>query len=267
MKRKRRLKKWVKKLIVITILIFIIFIVNTQIKKNREIEKNSDRIELINENNNSNLNRYILAEGFYYEKLSDEIKKKITGHSFPKFFDKKYTSIKYEDLRYLKVKHYDFSLQEHEDGEMIVNKDVAEGVLSIFYELYKNKYPIEKIKLIEEYDANDELSMKDNNTSAFNYRIVENSDKLSWHCFGLAIDINPLYNPYVIGEKIYPTTAKKYVNRKKDFLGKIDHDDLAYKLFKEKGWNWGGDFINEKDYQHFYKDKYSEQIRKVKGKE
>jgi len=165
------------------------------------------------------------------------------------------------------VKHYDFALQEHEDGEMIVNKDVAEEVLSIFYELYENKYPIEKIKLIEEYDAIDELSMQDNNTSAFNYRIVENSDKLSWHCFGLAIDINPLYNPYIIGEKVYPSTAKKYANRKKDFPGKIDRNDLAYKLFKKNGWNWGGDFINEKDYQHFYKDKYNEQIRSVKDEE
>ena len=103
--------------------------------------------------------------------------------------------------------------------------------------------------------------MEDNNTSAFNYRIVENSDKLSWHCFGLAIDINPLYNPYVLGNEIYPQNAKEYTNRFKEFKGKITHNDLAYQIFTKYGWKWGGDFISSKDYQHFYKDIYDETIR------
>ena len=106
--------------------------------------------------------------------------------------------------------------------------------------------------------------MQDNNTSAFNYRLLEDSTELSWHAFGIAIDINPLYNPYILGNKIYPSTAKDYTNRNQNFKGKIDHNDLAYKLFTEQGWKWGGDFQNSKDYQHFYKEIFKDEIRRRK---
>ena len=115
--------------------------------------------------------------------------------------------------------------------------------------------------LVDNYDGDDELSMQDNNSSCFNYRIVENIDRLAWHAFGLAIDINPLYNPYVVDGDIYPSTASKYVNRDNNFDGMIDHDDLAYKLFIEYGWKWGGDFMYSKDYQHFYKEVLDESVR------
>lgn len=77
----------------------------------------------------------------------------------------------------------------------------------------------------------------------------------------MAIDINPLYNPYVLGDELYPSTASSYVNRNIDFKGKIDHYDLAYQTFIKYGWKWGGNFIYTKDYQHFYKDIYDDSIR------
>ena len=115
--------------------------------------------------------------------------------------------------------------------------------------------------LVDNYNGDDELSMQDNNSSCFNYRIVENIDRLSWHAFGLAVDINPLYNPYVANGKIYPKEASSYVDRDKSFVGKIDHDDLAYKIFTKYGWKWGGDFEYVKDYQHFYKEILDDKIR------
>lgn len=207
------------------------------------------------------LNRVEYYDGFYYEDLSNEIKEKITGGSFPLEFDSDFMAISYEDLKYVKVKYYDFSGIEHTDGELIVNKLVAQDIVEIFYKLYLEKYPIASIKLVEEFNSIDELSMRANNTSAFCYRIVENIDRLSWHAYGLAIDINPLFNPYVVGDTIYPSTALDYVDRNLDFDGKIDHDDLAYKLFTEYGWKWGGNFKYSKDYQHFYKEVLDDSVR------
>ena len=273
MKKRRKLKRWVKKTLIIiptTIPIIIITIAITNIKptlsSSKTIKKISKGQKEMNEKTKEiiekeELERYTYEEGFYYENLSSKIKTKITGKSFPIEFDENYTKISYDDLRYLKVKYYDFKGIEHNDGELIINKEVAEEVLKIFYELYQNKYPIEKITLVDEYNATDELSMEDNNTSAFNYRLVENSDKLSWHCFGLAIDINPLYNPYIVGSEIYPKNSIEYKDRTKEFQGKIDKKDIAYKTFTKYGWLWGGDFINSKDYQHFYKNIYDESIR------
>ena len=107
--------------------------------------------------------------------------------------------------------------------------------------------------------------MEDNNTSAFNYRIVEDSDKISWHALGLAIDINPVYNPYILGQNIYPKEGIEYIDRDKEFIGKITNKDLAYKVFTKYGWKWGGNFINSKDYQHFYREIYDNSIRERKG--
>ena len=54
------------------------------------------------------------------------------------------------------------------EGELVVNKAIAEDVLAIFRQLYEAEYPIEKVRLVDEYDADDEASMSDNNSSAFN---------------------------------------------------------------------------------------------------
>ena len=130
-------------------------------------------------------------------------------------------------------------------------------MISIFRVLYKKKYPIEKLRLVDEYNADDEESMEDNNSSCFNFRYISGTTKVSNHGLGLAIDINPLYNPYVKnnGGKFHvePATAGDYVDRNKNFLYKIDHNDLCYKQFKKHGFTWGGDWSSVKDYQHFEK--------------
>lgn len=151
----------------------IIFFENN--KENEFIEKiseDSDTVLSGTKEVTENLNRYVYQNEFYYEELSSLIKDKITGYSYPKEFEHKYQSISYDDLRYVHVKYYDFDGIEHTNGEIIVHKEVALDVVSIFYELYLEKYPFEKIRLVEEYQASDELSMEDNNTSSFNYRLV-----------------------------------------------------------------------------------------------
>ena len=141
------------------------------------------------------------------------------------------------------------------EGEMICNKYIAETLIKIFKKLYEEKYPIEKMVLIDEYDADDETAMEDNDSSCFNFRFIAYSKKISKHGLGLAVDINTLYNPYikVVDGKtiIQPKTAEKYVDRSKSFEYKIEKNDLCYKLFIENGFQWGGDWEDRKDYQHF----------------
>jgi LAS superfamily LD-carboxypeptidase LdcB len=186
---------------------------------------------------------------FYVSEITDEIFTRIWEKSF-----KTDCTVPREDLRYLHVLHVDLAGETHE-GEIIVNRHIADTVLDIFRQLYEAGYPIEKIRLVDEYDADDETSMRDNNSSSFNFRFISHTTKVSKHGLGLAIDINTLYNPYtkvVDGERIIePATGEPYLDRAADFPYKIDHDDLAYKLFTEAGFEWGGDWTDRKDYQHF----------------
>lgn len=204
--------------------------------------------------------RITLAENFYYEPLSDNLRRYITGVSYPAVSDKEEASalvVSYDDLRYVHVMHYDFDGNPAE-GELICNEYIAQDLVEIFYELYYNEYRIERMVLIDEYDGDDLASMEDNNTSCFNYRVVEGSESLSKHAYGLAIDINPFYNPYVTyeedgGEKVSPAAAFDYADRSMNFPYKIDEDDLCCKLFKQHGFIWGGNWNSLKDYQHFQK--------------
>lgn len=186
---------------------------------------------------------------FYIKPIPDDIFEKMQGKSY-----KKNCTVPREELRYLHILHVGFDNNTHE-GELIVNKRIAEDVLDIFKELYKAGYQIEKVRLIDEYNAQDELSMRDNNSSAFNFRYISYSTTLSKHAMGLAVDINTLYNPYikqVDGRlNIEPANAVQYVDRNRQFPHKIDHQDLCYKLFTKYGFEWGGDWEDSKDYQHF----------------
>ena len=183
---------------------------------------------------------------FAYSPLSDEVAERITGISYIENDEVKIT-----DLVYVQITHWGFDEKEHR-GEVILNKKVAEEVVEIFKELYKAKFPIEKIRIIDEYDAKDELSMLDNNTSAFCYReIAGGNGKLSYHSYGIAIDINPVQNPYVKNNTVLPESGRTYLDRTNVRKGMIVEGDPCYNAFKKRGWTWGGDWNSLKDYQHF----------------
>ena len=112
---------------------------------------------------------------FMYSEIPDNIKDRMNGKSMPES-----ASISYEDLAYIRLTHYGFDNEIHY-GEMVVDKRLAEDVIEIFKELYDKKYPIEKVRLIDEYNADDNLSMNDNNSSAFCYRTIKGSNKISNH--------------------------------------------------------------------------------------
>lgn len=213
-------------------------------------------------------------DGFFYQPLSDAVTARITGISYPVsesvapalalqatnvIADTDTPAVSYDDLRYMNVLYYDFD-GEIQTGELICNKGIAQDLVEIFYELYLNEYQIEKIRLIDEYGGDDTASMEDNNTSCFNYRVVDGTTSLSKHALGCAIDINPFYNPYVVYNKngsgetyISPKGSEIYADRSQNFPYKIDENDLCYRLFKEHGFTWGGNWNSCKDYQHFQK--------------
>lgn len=190
-----------------------------------------------------------MEKNFCISKIDEKIFSRIKGKSY-----KKNCTVPIENLRYLKVLHKNLN-GETREGEIICSVYIADVLLEIFQALYVADYPIEKIRLVDEYGADDELSMRDNNSSCFNFRFISHTKNISKHGLGLAVDINPLYNPYiktVDGKKILePATAENYLDRKKIFPYKITDEDLCYKIFTEHGFEWGGNWTHCKDYQHF----------------
>ncbi|MEY8237672.1 M15 family metallopeptidase [Lachnospiraceae bacterium 66-29] len=199
----------------------------------------------------SSMEAQMLDSLFYSEVPGEKIVQRIAGISY-----QENDNISMEELRYLRVLHMGFDGQTH-IGELLVHESIAEDILEIMAALYENQYPIEKMLLVDEYGADDEVSMQENNTSAFNYREIAGTSRLSQHSLGLAIDINPKFNPYVKekdGElTISPANAADYADRTQEFEYKIDENDLCYQLFTAHGFTWGGSWNSVKDYQHFEK--------------
>ncbi len=155
-------------------------------------------------------------------------------------------------LRLVEVDYRGFDGASHRGG-LVVHQDLVDDVRTIFAALFSVGYPIEKMRTPEHYPgAEDELSMEDNNTSAFNCRGIPGSDNWSQHAYGRAIDINPLINPSVSTSGVLePRTAGKFVDRSRTDRGMLHDGDPVVRLFAEHGWTWGGRWTNPKDYQHF----------------
>lgn len=202
------------------------------------------------------------------EDIPESVKKQMEGISMQHF-----SGVDYSDLSYLTIPYFDFngSVQQ---GHMVVNKKLADEVLLIFQELYKIKYPIEKMELIDNFSGSkkltgDELdyaSIEANNTSAFNDRKVVTNDgvqnTVSKHALGQAIDINPQINPYINPDGSFShDNAKKYVKERKSQEGWSDTEKAAcitpdseiYKIFTKYGWTWLGNSSYTGDTQHFEK--------------
>ena len=186
---------------------------------------------------------------FYSEEISDSLFKQMWGKSF-----KEDCRIPRADLRHVHVLYCDLTGETH-TGELVCSKFIAEDVLDIFAKLYAAKYPLERVELIDKYAADDEASMAHNNCSSFNYRLVSFTTRVSKHGLGMAVDINPLYNPYIktVDGKlvIAPSNSVPYADRTKQWPYKIEPGDLCCQLFAEHGFEWGGDWEASKDYQHF----------------
>lgn len=221
------------------------------IKTNEKAEVNIKEMQAGDVVEDSVITQTGMEQFFYKEELTDEVFARMDGVSYPQN-----AQIGREELCYLRVLHTGFDEKTY-IGELVVNQKIADDVLEIMKELYENHYPIEKMHLIDECGADDEASMSDNNTSAFNYRTIAGTNRLSKHGQGLAVDINPRYNPCVRTKNgittVEPQNGSAYVDRNADFSYKITEGDLCLQLFLEHGFTWGGSWNSVKDYQHFEK--------------
>lgn len=199
----------------------------------------------------SELNPDYVEQCFYKEEISNQLFKRIQGKSYGDA-----CTLPLSDFKHIRILYYGFDHETH-IGELIVHTQIADDTIDIFKELYAAKYPIEQVKLIDDYDANDNTSMSDNNSSSFNYRVIDGTTTLSKHSLGLAIDINPLYNPYVRNinglEVVLPEEGVLYTDRQKDLPYMIKEGDICHQAFIKRGFTWGGIWNHSKDYQHFQK--------------
>jgi hypothetical protein len=134
------------------------------------------------------------------------------------------------------------------EGQLVVHTDLAEEVTRLFEKLQKIRFPIQQITPVVTYEWDDNASMAANNTSAFNYRFIAGTERLSNHSYGRAIDINPFQNPYTQRDGTVVPTGAVYDTTKP---GTVTSEIAS--IFKSYGWEWGGDWNERKDWQHFEK--------------
>jgi len=155
------------------------------------------------------------------------------------------------DLRYLRVGHWDFDGRRRV-GELIVGADHVGAVREAFGALYRARFPIRRMRLVDDYGADDYASIEADNTSAFNCRQRTGGGGWSEHAYGRAIDLNPLENPYVSadGTTTHPR-SRPFLERSSYRAGMARRDGTLVRAFSRAGWGWGGNWAPAKDLQHF----------------
>ncbi len=182
---------------------------------------------------------YTLSEGTYkadcYHPLPPSIQERIKDKSY-----KKGGPIPMNDLAYLQITHFDMKGNIC-TGELIVYERIAAKIMEIFKDIHAIKFPIKKMQLISNY-FNEDCSIEDNNSSAVCATYIYNSGKIPSKPFALGIELNARQNPCVSGGYVMPSSGRKYSSRSLDIPGKIHSDSAIVKIFKERGFRWGGDY-------------------------
>lgn len=156
-----------------------------------------------------------------------------------------------DQLRRVTVAHWDFDLAVR-TGELVVHADAAVAIVEVFRALYEARFPVQQIRLVDDFGGDDNRSMAANNTSAFNCRPATGSNRWSEHAYGRAIDINPIQNPYVTASgAVLPPEGAAHVERDPATPGLIAADGRVVAAFDAVGWHWGGRWVSGRDYQHF----------------
>jgi hypothetical protein len=152
-------------------------------------------------------------------------------------------------LSMIDVCYYSFDGRKHQ-GQIIVNRELEDDVYDIFNFIEKTIFPVGKVVPIVAYQWNDHNSMADNNSSSFNFRVIEGTTKLSMHSLGKAVDINPVQNPVIYPNGVIAPKGAKYLPQER---GTFTADHAVVQEFLRRGWHWGGNFDQPKDYHHFEK--------------
>jgi hypothetical protein len=181
------------------------------------------------------------------EPIRGQVEERIIGSSWHRG-----CPVHHSKLRLLEVSYWGFDGDVHR-GRLIVHRSQQQAVRAVIKRLFRLRYPIRRMELIDRYGADDHRSMSADNTSAFNCRFVAGTSRWSMHAYGRAIDINPIENPYVSGSHVSPPAGRPYADRSRNAKGMIHAGDAVVEAFERKaGWEWAGSWPGStRDYQHF----------------
>jgi hypothetical protein len=188
------------------------------------------------------------APGFHgtAEPIDRELRQRMTGVSWHQG-----CPVGLNQLRLLRVTHWGFDGEVHR-GRLVVHRDSAQPMLHTMRGLFRLRFPIRRMRLVDAYGADDHRSMAADNTSAFNCRFVAGTDRWSEHAYGHAIDVNPIENPYVTSDGYAsPPAGARFADRSQQAKGLIHRRGPVVATFAKNGWEWGGNWSWPKDYQHF----------------
>jgi len=154
-----------------------------------------------------------------------------------------------DSLSMVDVTYYSFDGLRH-SGQIVVEAGLEDDIYEIFQMIERLKFPVGKAIPIAAYHWEDGDSMADNNSSGFNFRVIADTNKLSLHSFGRAVDINPVQNPVIYPAGIIAPAGALYRPQNR---GTFTTNHPVVQEFIKRGWHWGGNFEQPKDYHHFEK--------------
>jgi hypothetical protein len=156
-----------------------------------------------------------------------------------------------DQLRYLRIAFWDFA-HRPQLGEMVVNASAVRAVQGAFARLFAARFPIRRMRLVDRYGGSDYGSIEADNTSSFNCRDATGSSGWSEHAYGLAIDIDPIENPYVYANGATSHAASRpFLDRHDVRPGMAEPGGTLVRAFAAVGWGWGGRWPLPTDFQHF----------------
>jgi D-alanyl-D-alanine carboxypeptidase-like protein len=155
-------------------------------------------------------------------------------------------------LRRLRLSYWGFDRRVH-TGALIVNKSALRPLARVFSRFYAARFPIRRMRPIDAYRGSDERSLNADNTAAFNcrYAVAPGPKRWSVHAYGLAVDVNPVENPYLQGGRVHPRAGRAFLDRSRYRPGMAVRGGLLVRAFASAGWLWGGRWTGSPDYQHF----------------
>ena len=137
-------------------------------------------------------------------------------------------------------------------GRIVVNSDVAGSAARIFTRLFDARFPIRRMRPLEEYDGDNQASLEADNTTSYNCRSAAQINAPfteSPHANGRAIDINPRENPWQDRRCGYCWQPTGRFSERTPGPGKILRGGVVWRAFLREGWIWQN--IAVEDYMHF----------------
>jgi hypothetical protein len=180
--------------------------------------------------------------------LSPSVRQRVVGSSWHRG-----CPVALSELRHLRIGYWGFDRRVHR-GEMIVAASAVPPIRGAFRRLFRARFPIRRMRLVDAYGASDYASIEADNTSAFNCRRATGATRWSEHAYGRAVDLNPIENPYVYPDgSTAHRASRRYLDRSRHRRGMAYRGGVLVRAFARAGWGWGGDWRppSATDYQHF----------------